>query len=130
MSLERISEKRQDEVMQIMLHIDQYDPNELNELETIITDRFGYVPLSMRYALAAQIIDWTRTRKPSQPAMSVKVLRTARVQDRVSKTLAKMRSAAWELYTDAAVGRDLITLSMVAERSGLSIGTAETSRRT
>lgn len=57
MSLERISEKRQDEVMQIMLHIDQYDPNELNELETIITDRFGYVPLSMRYALAAQIID-------------------------------------------------------------------------
>lgn len=38
-------------------------------------------------------------------------------------TLAKLRQAAVELYNDPQIGRDRLSMVLVSERAGVSIGT-------
>lgn len=103
---------------------DEHTEQDLEALQEILVGHLGNLFTAERRALAAELDDWAQRRYGVGPESHGDVVQMRRRQNpsdpRARETLRKMRVMATKLYNDPNVGRDRITLRMVAQESGLS----------
>jgi hypothetical protein len=128
------ADRLRDNSVRQILHRAEHRTADLNAIIAILSDHVGGLSFTTRMGVAVEIDEWARQRYWSNhPTVvnhldeistdaGVVTLREVPVRAKSRETLAKIRAAAVELYSDPEIGRDRITTTMVAERAGVSVG--------